>query len=127
MSKTDHNRGAQMDEQKIADLLKQKAEKMKTAPSIQSALEHFEKAHKSLKKGRDIVISTTDHRKKILYQHLIMAIGFVEGIIQNFEKYTTEAQTPNQLDNIEPDNIITYIKETNLDAIKKFPDTWNKS
>lgn len=121
-----------MDEKQIAAMLTQKAEKMKVvkvAQPLSVAKDHFEKALKSLNKAREIVVASTDYKKKILFQHLIMTIGFTEGLVENFDKYSTnelleDAITKNDID---PDNVITYMKETNVEGIKKFPDEWKNN
>jgi hypothetical protein len=54
-----------------------------------------------------------------------MTLGFVECMVEHFDKYTTDEQAENQLSKLDPDDIIKYVKETNMDDIKKFPDKWD--
>lgn len=102
--------------------------KIKKIPTMDDAHNAIAKAHGQLIAALSIIKDTPEVKKKILYQHLLMGIGFIEGIVENFDKYSSTPQEENQItkNNISEDDVIRYIKEENVNGIEKFPDQWVK-
>lgn len=82
---------------------------------------------KNLNKAKTIIENTTESRKKILYQHMIMCLGFLEAMDKHFDKYCIkEEDSQITRNNINGEDVIKYISENNVDSIKKFPDEWDR-